>query len=169
MTQPRFLFVPAGLGGRPGPRPAHRHSAAGEAAPADWSVAWRLVGANNRELGRACRTYEDLRACRDAVIRLQQGLDRAEPRVAASEVTGAWSWRLNLDGAAVATSGRSYRRQRECQYNLTHFLAAVPTAQLAQGMVAGPRARDEFRSPEDFPSDGDETLGHLFLTAGGAA
>jgi len=108
-------------------------SSAFESAAGGEMVAWRLVGGNNRELGRSLGTYRDEPACRVAVTALQRGLDRAEPRMVVTDPTGSWSWMLGLDGHAVAVSGRSYRRHRECQYSLRQFLAALPVAQLGEG------------------------------------
>ncbi len=51
---------------------------------------------------------------------------------------GAWGWRLDVDGRPLAASGRSYRRQRECTYNLTQFTAA-----LARAVVSTPAAQAE--------------------------
>lgn len=116
-------------------------------------MAWRLVGGNNRELGRSLETFPDESACRLAVTALQRGLDRAEPRIVVSKPTGSWSWMLGLDGHDVAVSGRSYQRHRECEYSLTQFLAALPVAQPGEGPDAKPTPRDSRHTePEPEPS-----------------
>ncbi|MER5464616.1 hypothetical protein ABT010_28790 [Streptomyces sp. NPDC002668] len=58
-----------------------------------------------------------------------------------SDLTGSWTWRVELEGRAVAVAGRAYQRHRECQYNLSQFLAAVPVAQLTKGMPNRSRPR----------------------------
>ena len=91
---------------------------------------WRLVGGNNRELGRAQVPAEPDDVCCAAVRRLLQGLDRATPKIKSAGPHGAssWTWSLELDQVTLAVSGRSYLRQRECQYSLAHFIEAAPNA-----------------------------------------
>ena len=99
---------------------------------------WRLIGPNNRELGRMPLSRAGVSTCCEAAEFLQSGVGRAVPRVkrgtgrgvGAERVGGGavWTWTLEIDGVPAAASGRSYIRQRECQYSLAHFLAAVPTA-----------------------------------------
>lgn len=120
MAQPRFLVV-AGTS---------RGTVAG---PADVlvPVVWRLVGGNNRELGRGPGPFPGHAACCEAIDRLKRVIDRANPIVAVGRSTSAWGWRLELDGERIAMAGRSYLRQRECQYSLAHFIAAVPDARIS--------------------------------------
>jgi hypothetical protein len=40
-----------------------------------------------------------------------------------------WAWQLlGDDGRIAATSGRGFRHERECRYNLEQFRSAAPTA-----------------------------------------
>ncbi|MFJ1701941.1 hypothetical protein [Kitasatospora sp. NPDC088346] len=111
MGQPRFLLVS---------RPAHPHGVrAGDA------VVWRLLGANNRHLGQSEETFRDAAACLAAIARLQQRVDRLRSTVGTVDHGQLWRWRLDFESAPVACSTRSFRRQRECQYNLGLFLTAV--------------------------------------------
>ena len=92
-------------------------------------VAWRLLGANNRELGRSAVWYPDVESCREAVRALKRQIGGVTPAImSVPQPGGAWSWRLAVSGTPVAVAGRPYRRQRECAYNLNHFVAAVPDA-----------------------------------------
>lgn len=104
----------------------------------DDCFAWRLLGANNRELGRSGWPYADLDSCRLAVLDLLERLDQVEASMAAGPRNSAWTWRLILDGQAAASASRSYQRQRECAYNLERFLEALPVA-------IAPRAGDTIR------------------------
>ncbi|MFE7777765.1 hypothetical protein ACFU5O_28475 [Streptomyces sp. NPDC057445] len=97
-------------------------------------VGWRLVGANNRELGRSADTFSGLAECRAAVVRFRAEAAEARVLLTMADTAGSWTWRLEIEGRTVAVAGRSYLRHRECQYNLGQFLAAVPVAQLAEGM-----------------------------------
>src|SRR5262245_44832123 len=112
MAHPRFLFMSGGN-----------------------TFSWRLVGANNRELGRDAGTHPDLRSCREAVAELRAGIDRTDWAMAA-DASGAWAWRMTLDDRVVANAGRSYQRQRECLFNLKQFVAAVPVAVVTESLVS---------------------------------
>ncbi|HWA66161.1 MAG TPA: hypothetical protein VG899_07310 [Mycobacteriales bacterium] len=93
--------------------------------------AWRLTGANHRELGRSCRVFPDLASARDDAARLRERVGEAEVSVLTVPRTGTWGWRLRLDGVAVATSSRGYARHRECTYNASTFVAAAAVADLS--------------------------------------
>lgn len=90
---------------------------------------WRLVGANNRELGRAPEPSGGQSAtCCEAVARLQARLPTASGRIKLAGTGTTWSWTVEGDGELLAVSGRAYLRQRECQYSLWQFLAAAAVA-----------------------------------------
>jgi hypothetical protein len=108
--------------------------------------AWRLVGANNRELGRSAATYPDLESCRDAVMYLREHIDEAETLLANASDSGLWLWRLNIRDRWIAASGRSYLRRRECLYNLAQFSAEVPIAVLATDVLGRLEPRSGRRS-----------------------
>lgn len=115
------------------------------------STAWRLVGANNRELGRSAQTFSNVGACRGAVAHLLQCLDDAQSHLAINNDTGLWTWRLNIGDQWIAVAGRSYQRRRECLYNVTRFLAAAPTAELAGDLLGRSRPREAGPLPSQRP------------------
>jgi hypothetical protein len=106
------------------------------------STAWRLVGANNRELGRSARTYPNVTACKEAVADLLLHLDVARSHLAINTDTGLWIWRLDIGDQWIAVAGRSYQRRRECLYNVTRFIAAAPTAEFASDLLGRSRPRE---------------------------
>ncbi|MFF3836546.1 hypothetical protein [Streptomyces sp. NPDC001930] len=119
-------------------------------APYAWSpgagtaeaVSWRLVGANNHDLGRGPDLHRGHTACHAAVVRLRDGLDRAVPLVTmAATSNGTWTWQLALDERCVAVAAREFRRQRECRDSLQLFLAAVIEGQVAAGVTYTRRLR----------------------------
>ena len=122
---PRFLFV-SGVRGE-----SDLSRATG--------VSWRLLGGNNRQLGRSAQVFSGLEACHLCALDVQQRVGSAVPELR-SEATGRWIWQLRLDGEPVAIAGRAYLRLRECQYNLAQFIAFAPAAGVSHGMV-GRRAQ----------------------------
>jgi hypothetical protein len=132
VKSPRFLFVVGvGQGAEAHPVwPDIHQSFAGELdADGSW-VAWRLTGANNRELGRSCRVFADLPTAREDARILRERLDDTQAHILTVPHTGTWGWRLRLDDTSVATSSRGYSRYRECTYNVEVFVAAVRKAQV---------------------------------------
>lgn len=141
MGQPQFMFVsPVMATGtadgwrarRPGTAPPFDQPAAPAAEPAG-GVAWRLLGANNRELGRSLAVFADDRGCRAGIEAVRAGVGTAQQVLAQELGTGAWSWRLDLPDATLAGASRTYSRERECRYALSAFCAAVPVALLPGG------------------------------------
>lgn len=122
MAEPRFLLGVQSAAGR-----RDRAIRDGWAALAEPAFIWRLVGPNNRELGRSAQAYTDASACRAGVSFLRRQLGSLEPRVWCDEAA-RWLWRLELNGTPVATSSRAYMRRRESLFNLEQFLTAVPVA-----------------------------------------
>jgi hypothetical protein len=129
---PRYLFVlGVGEGAAAHPVWPDLHQAFEGEVDDDGSwFAWRLTGANHRELGRSCRVFPDLAAARDAAADLRDRVQEAEITVLTVPRTGTWGWRLRLDGVAIATSSRGYARHRECTYNASTFVAAAAIADL---------------------------------------
>ncbi|MFE5763558.1 hypothetical protein [Streptomyces sp. NPDC056492] len=105
------------------------------------AVTWRLVGANNHELGRSPHVHGSLTACCAAVEQLQGHIEQAAPLVVMSSGTGAWTWQLALEEQCVAVAVRTFRRQRECRHSLQLFLSATAEAQVASRVTYTRRLR----------------------------
>lgn len=135
MTSVRFLVSHQGGWGAK----HRRRSDGGLADPAATAMIWRLVGENNRDIGRSAQAYVDPRACRSGVILLRRQLARLEPSVCFDGV-GQWTWRLELDGCPVAVSARSYQRRREAVRSLQRFRSLVEIARVPDpaGLPPGP-------------------------------
>ncbi len=127
MAEPRFLF--SSQPARTVSRERLRESAWGVAQPVP--TVWRLVGPNNRELGRAAQFFADERTCRQGVTALRRQYDQLQPTVWCDD-TGRWVWRLDIAQRPVAVAARAYLRQRESAFNLAQFLAAVPVARIPE-------------------------------------
>lgn len=91
-------------------------------------VGWRLLGGNNRELGRSATVYADKMAAADSVRRVQRAVEVAKAALTLEPGSGNWTWKLDLDGEVIAVSGRGFRRERECRHNLEQFQAGAPVA-----------------------------------------
>ncbi|MBT2540906.1 hypothetical protein J7E99_09355 [Streptomyces sp. ISL-44] len=110
-------------------------------------MTWRLVGANNHELGRSPHVHHSLGACCAAVERLRARAEQVtalvvmSPGAGGGAGTGAWTWQLTLDEHCVAVAVRTFRRQRECRHSLQLFLSAAAEAQVAAGVTYTRRLR----------------------------
>lgn len=103
------------------------------------TVGWRLLGGNNRELGRSAQVHS-ARTILDEIDRVQSAADRLSIVVSKSQ-TGKWYWAASGDGRRLAMSSRTYGRQRECRYNAEQFLRALPIAALPRPGSASERPR----------------------------
>jgi len=147
VAQPRFQLLPGNPRQAP-PRVVglNRSASTSEPARRDGQVTWRLLGANNRELGRSARSYPDQSGGWQAIERLRAGVARAEPRLSILTPRGNWGWQLLLDGEEVAVSARLFSRLRECRYSVEQFLEKVPDAGLT---ISSPTARDRRKLPHE--------------------
>lgn len=106
-------------------------SPAALAGPASATLpAWRLVGGNNRVLGRAPEAFVDFETGYAAILFLRSRIADALPVLGVAPDTGGRTWRLEIDNVVVARSARTYLRGRENLYNLAHFMESVPLAEL---------------------------------------
>ena len=137
LGQPRFLLLQGAARRLSSPIPPE--------ADGTSAVAWRLVSANNRELGRSAVYHWGADACVRAVSDLVRSLDEVQTRLSRNPVTGLWAWVLTQDGEPVAMSGRGYRRESEVRDCLDNFRITAPIAQVnpvAQHAVRGISALD---------------------------
>jgi len=92
-------------------------------------VGWRLLGANNRELGRSAVAYPDAESALKGVDVVRALATSGTAHIVHNPSVSTWSWHLEgADGAVVATSGRGFRHERECRYNLEQFRVNAPVA-----------------------------------------
>lgn len=101
-------------------------------------VGWRMIGGNNRELGRGARPIGSVAEAYRAIHDAKLAFSRPEVRMMLDPVAG-WSWHISLDGERVAVSSRGYQRQRECEYGVEKFREHFPTAQLVVPTAPKPR------------------------------
>ena len=127
-----------------GPASTHPYRMRGsvnhDQGPGDW-YGWRLMGANNRELGRSAHSYTSYPLARRAVAHLQAHADQLVRRTEVDPATGRWSWRLDLDNRAVAVSGRWYERDHDSRLGMAKFVTLIGEAELIDGVVTMPERR----------------------------
>lgn len=125
MVMPRFVLVPGrDLGGSRASWPT-ASGLVGQHRPDGTWFAWRLLGANNRELGRAAGVHPTAALCLDSVAQLRESLDVADLSFVCDADALSWRWRIVRDGRVLAVSGRAYQRHRECASSAALFRLAV--------------------------------------------
>jgi hypothetical protein len=84
---------------------------------------WRLLGGNNRELGRSARQFDEVDQCEQALRLLKCDFPMGLlPDIALDPTTRRWSWRLLQGDHPMARSSRPFVRQHECWRNLEQFI-----------------------------------------------
>lgn len=89
---------------------------------------WRLLGSNNRELGRGSTAGSSLAESVELVTALQEALPRASTHHSREVGSSGWRWSLAIDNVEWAHSARDFRRERESHYNAEAFVAALEIA-----------------------------------------
>ncbi len=151
MSQVRFqvLYGPASLHPTQMGWPAPDDLAA---TPQDW-YGWRLVSANNRELGRSARSYTSYPVARTAILSVRARADHLAGACLADRATGRWTWRMELDDGPVAASSRWYEREHDSKLAMAKFVKLLADAELAEGLVT---LRDR-RGPAASTYNGERT------------
>ncbi len=96
-------------------------------------VTWRLLGGNNRDLGRAAAVFADVESCLDSVRLLQRSLVVAVAVTSRSAREG-WTWRMQVGTVDLAVSSRSYQRRVQTEYAFEVFFNLVPGAEVTAAM-----------------------------------
>jgi hypothetical protein len=84
------------------------------------TVEWRLISANNRELGRSAVPVGTLDASVGVVLDLRATIEGFTDEVLA-DPRGGWRWRLLRDGTPIAVSSRPFLRRVACEATLAQF------------------------------------------------
>jgi hypothetical protein len=102
--------------------------------PGSW-YGWRLIGANNRELGRSAVSFVSYQLARRAILQLKQGIGALVHHSMTDPRTGRWGWRFDLEESAVAVSSRWYERDHDGRTGAAKFVALTADAEMAEGVV----------------------------------
>lgn len=125
--------------------------------PRSGLVGWRVIAANNREMGRGASPASGVVESYQAIYEIQLAFDRTESRFCA-DGTGSWAWQIVLGSEQVVVSSRAYPRQRECVYSLDQFREQFPTATVLMSHDLRPRSM--IRGPLIVPSISAAGLPH---------
>jgi len=88
-------------------------------------VAWRVLAANNRPLGRSAAPYSSVIECHATLLALHHRIAEASSAVLFSPAEGCWGWTLSLGGVPVAQQVHLYQRRFAAHQALKQFLAVV--------------------------------------------
>jgi hypothetical protein len=91
------------------------------------TVRWRLLAANNRELGRSAGDFPDFESAALAAKLVVNDVAALRARVSRSP-GGGWVWRLLDDTGAVAEAGRPMDRAVRCEAAVARFVERVGDA-----------------------------------------
>ncbi len=94
------------------------------------AVTWLLIGANNRPLGWAGRTFADRVVCLDSAVSLRDNDRLLTESSIVLDPRRRWLWRMTRSNTVLAVSSRAYLRQHECGYSLTRFVEALAQAEV---------------------------------------
>lgn len=113
-----------------------------EMRPTGWddAMVWRLLGSNNRELGRSADQFDTVEAClravEDARAHLRE-ITQARVYFTADEGAGySWWWTVEGAGVPFITAARIFSRQRDCLSNFEQFKAKAPVAAVTNAVPA---------------------------------
>src|SRR5690242_14863155 len=98
---------------------------------------WRFLSANNRMLGQSAVMFGDFDSCEAAVHELRERIGGL-PVIVSRHGQRQWMWRVQLAGADLAVSGRSYERKVEADHAGAAFVDQV-------SQVPGDRALQRVR------------------------
>jgi hypothetical protein len=104
------------------------------ASDASAPIQWRLLGGNNRELGRGTGEFVDQESCVLGIKHLKNVIADLEISLRRNDA-GAWGWLLCLGGVSVATSGYRYDRQIRCRQGQAQFVDALESCEIGSGLT----------------------------------
>lgn len=104
------------------------------ASSATAPIQWRLLGGNNRELGRGMGQFVDRESCVLGIEHLKTVVGSLEASLRRDEA-GAWGWLLCLGGVPVARSGYRYDRQIRCSQGQSQFVRALGHCEISQTLT----------------------------------
>jgi hypothetical protein len=103
-------------------------------SPTSGGVRWRLLGGNNRELGRGMLAYEDAESCRAGLVQTLVQLSSLVPAVTRVDHSH-WGWRLRAGTLDVVGSGHPFDRRPRCEEACARFVELAPRASVRDALT----------------------------------
>lgn len=97
------------------------------ATTSDAPVRWRLLSANNREIGRGLIDYPDAESSCMAIKELQRDVVLLDRRIRRIE-PNRWLWEVYQGRLPVAMSGRPFDRLIRCEQSVERFVGQFADA-----------------------------------------
>jgi hypothetical protein len=97
-------------------------------------IRWRLLSANNRELGRGYSMHPSAEDCLNAMRLMLGALEELIPLTRRRD-GNLWQWALLADGVPVAISGHGYDRQVRSQEAAVRFRSQAALARIGESIT----------------------------------
>jgi hypothetical protein len=97
-------------------------------------VRWRLLSANNRDMGRGAKDFDDEDACLLGIADFIDSVGILAPSLVRAP-DNRWAFRLMRKDEVLATSGHAFDRRTRCERAAVRFLELAPTAELRPGVA----------------------------------
>ncbi len=107
-------------------------------------IRWRLLSANNRELGRAYRAHVTVEDCVAAIGEMLSALDDLVAHVRRRD-GNTWQWTLLAGNEPVVVSSHLYDREDRSEESARRFRVRARGAQIGAGVIRT-GARRRFRT-----------------------
>lgn len=98
------------------------------------AVRWRVLSANNRDMGRGAKDFPDEEACIAGIASFLAHLDRLVVSLSRTP-ENRWAFRLIGPDEVVATSGHAFDRRTRCERAAARFIELVPDAEIRRGVA----------------------------------
>jgi hypothetical protein len=133
------MLAGVSMAGGPAPKSCESSIGAGchillYAATPDAPVRWRLLSANNREIGRGLLGYPDAESSCIAIKELQRDVAILEPRIKRVE-PNRWLWEVYQGRVLVATAGRPFDRLIRCEQSVERFVGQFAYATVTANVI----------------------------------
>jgi hypothetical protein len=103
-------------------------------------VRWRLLGGNNRDLGRSVHEYDDAELAFIGLKEVIRELDSLRTRIVPAH-GNRWNWQLLLEGEPAVVAAHPFDRRIRCQMAAARFVEVAAFAEMRPGPPSRPRRR----------------------------
>jgi uncharacterized protein YegP (UPF0339 family) len=107
-------------------------------------IRWRLLAANNRELGRGYSAHVSVEACVAAIAEMVAVLDDLVARVRRRN-GDSWQWTLDCGNESIVVGSQAYDRQIRSEQAATRFRMQASAAPIRIAVI-DTGARRRFRT-----------------------